>query len=88
MIEPTVIVVDKEGKIIATGGAEWIGDGQPDPLAMLVAAAETFENPSHQVSYRIPDHLMPVLKSIARRQRTTVQVIIAQALADYCNGAL
>lgn len=37
---------------------------------------------------RIPIHLMPILRSIARRQRTTIDVIIAQAIRDYCEGGL
>lgn len=36
----------------------------------------------------IPPRLLPVLVAIARRQHTTVAVIVAQAISDYCEGGL
>jgi hypothetical protein len=37
---------------------------------------------------RIPEHLIAPLQGIARRQRTSLQVIVAQALSDYVHRGL
>lgn len=71
MIETTVIVVDKNGRVLAKGGAEFVEDQEGETVYVAV-----------------PAHLVPVVRAIAARQQTTPEVVIAQAIRDYCEGGV
>jgi hypothetical protein len=36
----------------------------------------------------VPERLMPMLKAIAKRQETSVKVVVLQALCDYCGPVI
>lgn len=41
-----------------------------------------------KVFVRVPDHLVSIIQAIAKRQRTSPAVVVAQALSDYCHRGL
>lgn len=81
----THVIKDGDGTVVAViGGTSAPMRAGRSSVSEIVDAELTLD----RGYVRIPPHLLPVLVAIARRQHTTVDVIVAQAIRDYCEGGL